>query len=92
MLEAGQFAAGGEQVRQQRRLGDGKTRAGITHDVRDLLGRQRLVDREWRRADRGGRQVDQVELWSVTDHQRHRIAAADAELGEAAGDGVDALR
>ena len=61
-------------------------RPGVGDDVLDLLGRGGLVDRERDGAERDRRQVHRDELGAVVEHHRDRVALADAELREPAGD------
>ena len=65
------------------RLDDHDRRARVGDHVRDLLGRGGHVDRERRRAERDRRQVGEVELGPVAEHQRDacRRAARRARPG-----------
>ena len=68
------------------RLDDADLRARVAQHELGLLGGGGVVDRERDGAEvhRGG--VEQVELGPVGEHQRHRVAAAQAELVEPGGD------
>ena len=79
------------QLREVLLLDDRDLRARVLHDVGDLLGRRGQVDRERRRAERHHREVGEVELGAVGEHQRDGVAALDAERRETAGERVDAL-
>ena len=75
----------------ERLLDDRHARLGVADDERDLLRRVRRVDRERRRAQRHHREVGDVELRPVAQHQRHAVAARDAALRQPAGERVDAI-
>ena len=72
-------------------LADDDAVAGVAEQVGDLLGRERVVDRERGRAGVQRRGVDEVELGPVGQHDADRVARPDAEAGEAGGEGADAL-
>ncbi len=91
VLQVGQLPARLQHRRQVRLLDDRYTRARVGDDVADLLGGERLVDREGRGAERHGREVAEVELGPVAKHQRDAVAARDAEAGETSRDRVDAV-
>ena len=52
----------------------------IGAQVADLLGRIGEIDRERRRPEHRRRQVDDVELGAVAEHDRHGVAPSDPEL------------
>ena len=79
------------QLREVLLLDDRDLRARVLHDVGDLLGRRGQVDRERHRAEAHHREVGEVELGAVGEHQRDGVAALDAERGETSGERVDAL-
>ena len=91
VLEARQALARLQEGGQQRLLDDGDARPGVGDHVLDLLGGERLVDRERRGAQRHRGEVADVELGTVVEHQRDRLAVLQAELGQPARDRVDAL-
>ena len=73
-------SAGSSRARLQRRSANASStiatlRAGVADHVGDLLGRGGLVDRERRRAERHRREVGEVELGPVGEHQRDGVAA-----------------
>ena len=73
------------------RLDDADARAGVAQQELGLLGGRRVVDRERDGAEVHGGGVEQVELGPVGEHQRHRVAAAEAELVQRAGEAAHAL-
>src|SRR5665648_689357 len=77
-----------EQLRQIGLLDDRYLRVRVVEEILDLLGRIGLVDRVRRRAEARDREVHEVELRTVGEHDGHRVAARHAELGQAAGDTV----
>ena len=90
-LQRGQIGAGALELLREVLLDDRHLRARVGDHVGDLLGRGGRVDRERRRAERHHGEVGDVELGPVDEHQRHRVAAPDAELVQAAGERVDAV-
>ena len=64
---------------------------GVGDHVLDLVGRVGHVDRERRRADHHRREVGEVELGPVAEHQRDRVALRRPSAVQAAGERVDAL-
>ena len=75
--------------REERRLDHRHLRSRVRAHVLDLLGRRGLVDRERDRAERDRAHVDRDELGTVVEHQGDRVALADAEAREPAGDPPD---
>ena len=59
---------------------------GVVEQVHQLLGGQRVVDRERDGADVLGADLERIELRPVGHHQRHRVAALDAEARQAGRD------
>ena len=72
-------------LRQELLLAHHHPVAGIAEQVGDLLRRQGVVDRERGATGVQGRGVGEVELHPVGQHQPHRLAAVDAERGQALG-------
>ena len=76
----------GLHLGQEGALGDGDAVAGVREEILDLLRRGRVVDRKRDRTEveRGG--IDEIELGPIGQHECDRVAAPDAERGQAAGD------
>ncbi len=89
MLELGQSLARFRELLEERLLDDRDLRSRIGDDILDLLGRQRLVDRERHRPDRHRRQVGDKELRPVGEHESERVAPAEPERGEARRQPID---
>ena len=64
-------------------LDDGDLGAAVVHQVLDLFGRRRVVDRHGRGAAEQHGEVERVELRPVADHQHDLVAVADTEILEA---------
>src|SRR5436190_182744 len=64
---------------------------GVGDDVLDLVGRVGLVDRERRGADGDRRDVHEMELGAVGEHDRDALAALEAELDQTTCHRVAAL-
>ena len=88
-LDLGQLRARLLEGREERRLDHRHLRSRVRAHVLDLLGRRGLVDRERDRAERDCAHVDRDELGTVVEHQGDRVALADAEAREPAGDPPD---
>ena len=91
VLERGGLLARREDLGQVGLLDNGDLGGRVVEQVLDLLGRVGLVDRVGRGAEARDREIHDVELRAVGEHDRHGVAARDAELGEPARKGVDAI-
>ena len=60
-------------------LHDGDLRLAVAHQVRDLLGRARVVDRDGGGPEGGHAEVDEVEVRDVPHHQDDAVAGAHPE-------------
>ena len=72
---------------EELRLADHDPVAGVAEQMGDLLGRERVVDRERGGAGVQGSGVDEVELDAVGQHDADGVAGADPEPGEATREG-----
>ncbi len=90
VLERREAIAGLEDHGQERLLDDGHAGGCVGAQVHDLLGRIGHVDRERGRAEHRRGEIDDVKFRPVAEHDRHRVAAPDPQLGQAAGQRVDA--
>ncbi len=82
VLEGGAARLRGLDPIEERRLGDEHTVARVAQQVLDLLRRRGVVDRERHRAEVHRRDVHEVELGAIREHERHRVAPLHAETGE----------
>ncbi len=78
---------GALQQVEQRGLDHHDPSARVADDVLDVVRRQRRVQRAGRRAAHRHGEVGHPQLRPVGRQQRHRVAAPDAELAQAAGRG-----
>ena len=90
-LECGQVRARLLEDAEVGLLDDRDLRGGVVDHIRDLLRRRGRVDRVRHRAEHHHREVGEVELGAIGEHQRDGVAAGDAQLGEPAGERVDAV-
>jgi hypothetical protein len=79
-----------EHARQELLLGDDEAIAGVHEELVDLLGAERVVDRESRCTEVHGGDIGQVELRAIREHERDGVAAPDAERVQSPGEGTDA--
>ena len=82
VLEGGAARLRGLDPIEERRLGDEHAVARVAQQVLDLLRRRGVVDRERHRAEVHRRDVHEVELGAIREHERHRVAPLHAEPGE----------
>ena len=69
----------GQDLRQEHPFRHDDATPGTLQQVVDLLRRQRVVHRECDRSEMHGCSIGQRELRAIDQHQRYRVAAADAE-------------
>jgi hypothetical protein len=91
VLELGQLAARSQGAAEELPLGDEDSRTGVGDDEADLLGRVLHVDGKRRRPDHHHREVAEVELRTIGEQQRHRLAAPEAQRGQPARQLFDPL-
>ena len=91
VLEPGRLLARLQHLCQVLLLADQRLGFGVAQQVADLLRRVGVVDRERRRPEHHRREVAEMELGPVGEHQRDRLATDDAQLGQPSGERVDAL-
>ena len=91
VLEVGQLLARLEHAVEVRLLDQRHPRPGVGDQVLDLLGCVGLIDRERDGPERHGREIADVKLRPVAEHQRDGVALAHPQLGESAGERVRAL-
>ncbi len=91
MLQCGHVRARREHLRQELLLADQDPGFRVPEEVLDLLGCVGRVDRERRRAQHHPREVADVELGAVGEHQGERVPPLQAELGQPGREGVDAI-
>ncbi len=90
VLEVGQALAGLQQPLEVLALDHRDARGCVGDDELDLVGRVGLVDRERGRAERDGGHVDDVELRAIAEHDRERVAAAQPQPMQPAGEVANA--
>ena len=76
---------------QCRDLADDDAVARVLEQVRDLVGREGVVDRERRRAEMDRCGVAEVELGTVRHQEANRVATADAESRQSGSDAAHAI-
>ena len=95
-LEGGQLLAHLEEALLEAVVLDERDlRLAVAGEVRDLLGRAGVVDRDGGGAERGDAEVDEVEVGDVPHHQHDAVAGAHAqplEVGGRAGHVVGVVR
>ena len=79
------------QDRNELLLADHHVVPGVAEHVGDLLGGQRVVDRERHRAEMEGGGVDEMEFGAVRQHDADGVAGPHAETGETGGEGTNLL-
>lgn len=90
-MVAGAAGLGLQHPRQELLLAHHDVSTGVAELVRDLRRGIGVVHREWDRTQVVHRGVHEVELGTVREHDRHRVALAHTESRQAPGEPADVL-
>jgi hypothetical protein len=92
MAHAGRLGERSLNRLQERLFGDHDLGARVLQLVGDLIGRQRLIQRERRRAEAHRGRISEMEFGPIGQHEREHVAPLKTEVAEAERDTVDLLR
>ena len=91
VLQAWDLASHRKHALQVLALRHRDPRTGVGDHELDLAGSEGLIDRKRSRAEHDRRQVDDVELRTVGEHDRKRLPPPQPQLVQSAGDVASAL-